>query len=48
MGALVGAQREAGAEGVRVVVDKASPFVQRQLRTAGVAEMLDAPAELFH
>ncbi|GAA4245893.1 STAS domain-containing protein [Dactylosporangium darangshiense] len=45
VGALVGAQREAGAEGVRVVVWRASPFVHRQLRIAGVDEMLGVPAE---
>ena len=45
VGALVAAQREAGAEGVRVVVWRASPFVHRQLRIAGVHEMLGAPAE---
>ena len=45
VGALVGAQREASAEGVRVVVDRASPFVHRQLRVAGVHASLGAPAE---
>jgi anti-anti-sigma factor len=45
VGALVGAQREAVAEGVRVVVDRASPFVHRQLRVAGVHDSLGAPAE---
>ncbi|WP_238014033.1 STAS domain-containing protein [Dactylosporangium sp. AC04546] len=45
VGALVAAQREAGAEGVRVIVHRASPFVHRQLRVAGVHEMLGAPAE---
>ncbi|MFI5908983.1 STAS domain-containing protein [Dactylosporangium sp. NPDC051541] len=45
VGALVGAQREAGAEGVRLVVSRASPFVHRQLRIAGVHELLGAPAE---
>ncbi|MGI5244152.1 STAS domain-containing protein [Dactylosporangium sp. CA-139066] len=45
VGALVGAQRESGAEGVQVVVWRASPFVLRQLRIAGVHEMLGAPAE---
>ncbi|MEV6926885.1 STAS domain-containing protein [Dactylosporangium sp. NPDC051485] len=43
VGALVAAQREAGAEGVRVVVWRASPFVQRQLSIAGVHEILGAP-----
>jgi hypothetical protein len=41
----VGAQREAGAEGVRLVVHRASPFVHRQLRIAGVHEILGAPTE---
>jgi anti-anti-sigma factor len=45
VGAIVGAQREASAEGVRVVVHRASPFVHRQLRVAGVHELLGAPAE---
>ena len=45
VGALVGAQREAAAEGVRMVIHRASPFVHRQLRIAGVHEMLGAPAE---
>ncbi|WP_432828152.1 STAS domain-containing protein [Dactylosporangium sp. CA-092794] len=45
VGALVAAQRESGAEGVRVVVWRASPFVHRQLRIAGVHEMLGAPTE---
>jgi anti-anti-sigma factor len=45
VGALVAAQREAGAEGVRVVVWRASPFVHRQLRIAGVHEMLGVPGE---
>ena len=45
VGALVGAQREASTEGVRVVVDRASPFVHRQLRVAGVHAILGAPAE---
>jgi anti-anti-sigma factor len=45
VGALVAAQRETGAEGVRVVVWRASPFVHRQLRIAGVHEMLGAPTE---
>lgn len=45
VGALVGAQREAGAEGVRLVIHRASPFVHRQLRIAGVGELLGAPAE---
>jgi anti-anti-sigma factor len=45
VGALVGAQRACGAEGVRVIVWRASPFVHRQLRIAGVHEMLGAPAE---
>ncbi|UWZ38586.1 STAS domain-containing protein [Dactylosporangium roseum] len=45
VGALVGAQREAGAEGVRVIIHRASPFVHRQLRVAGVHEMLGSPAE---
>jgi len=45
VGALVGAQRAASAEGVRVVVDRASPFVHRQLRVAGVHAMLGVPAE---
>jgi len=43
VGALVGAQREAVAEGVRVVIHRASPFVQRQLRIAGVHELLGTP-----
>ncbi|WP_432987774.1 STAS domain-containing protein [Dactylosporangium sp. CA-233914] len=45
VGALVAAQRESGAEGVRMVVWRASPFVHRQLRTAGVHEILGTPAE---
>jgi anti-anti-sigma factor len=45
IGALVGAHREASNEGVRLVVHRASPFVHRQLRVAGVHEMLGAPAE---
>ncbi|GAA2354581.1 STAS domain-containing protein [Dactylosporangium salmoneum] len=45
VGALVAAQREAGTEGVRVVVSRASPFVQRQLRIAGVHEILGSPGE---
>ena len=45
VGALVGAQREACAEGVRMLIHRASPFVHRQLRIAGVHEMLGAPAE---
>ena len=45
VGALVGAQREAVGEGVRVVVHRTSPFVHRQLRVAGVHEMLGAPSE---
>ena len=45
VGALVGAQREAVGEGVRVLVDRASPFVHRQLRVAGVHQILGAPAE---
>jgi anti-anti-sigma factor len=45
VGALVGAQREASAEGVRLMVDRASPFVHRQLRVAGVHAILGAPAE---
>ncbi|WP_308442156.1 STAS domain-containing protein [Dactylosporangium siamense] len=45
VGALVGAQREAGAEGVRLVIHRASPFVLRQLRIAGVDQLLGAPAE---
>jgi stage II sporulation protein AA (anti-sigma F factor antagonist) len=45
VGALVGAQRDASADGVRLVVDRASPFVHRQLRVAGVHELLGAPAE---
>ena len=45
VGALVGAQREAVGEGVRVVVHRASPFVHRQLRVAGVHAMLGSPAE---
>ena len=45
VGALVDAQRKAAGEGVRVVVHRASPFVHRQLRVAGVHEMLGAPPE---
>jgi anti-anti-sigma factor len=45
VGALVAAQRETGGEGVRLIVSRASPFVHRQLRIAGVHEMLGAPAE---
>lgn len=45
VGALVAAQRESGAEGVRVVVWRASPFVHRQLRVAGVHERLGSPPE---
>jgi len=45
IGALVGAQKEARAEGVQLVVHRASPFVQRQLRVAGVHELLGAPTE---
>jgi len=44
VGALVGAQRAAGTEGTRLVVNKASPFVARQLRIAGVDAMLGLPA----
>jgi len=45
VGALVGAQREATSEGTRLVINKASPFVARQLRIAGVAEILGLPAD---
>lgn len=45
VGALVGAQREASHEGTRVMVDKASPFVARQLRIAGVDTILGLPAD---
>lgn len=45
VGALVGAQREAGVEGVRMVIHRASPFVIRQLKTAGVDQLLGAPPE---
>ena len=45
VGALVDAQRKAGGEGVRVVVHRASPFVHRQLRIAGVHGLLGAPPE---
>jgi anti-anti-sigma factor len=44
IGALVSAHREVSAEGVRLVVHRASPFVHRQLRVAGVHELLGAPA----
>jgi anti-anti-sigma factor len=44
IGALVAAHREVSAEGVRLVVHRTSPFVNRQLRVAGVHEMLGAPA----
>jgi anti-anti-sigma factor len=44
VGALVSAQREASTEGTRLVVNKASPFVARQLRIAGVHEILGLPA----
>ena len=45
VGALVSAQREASTEGTRLVVDKASPFVARQLRIAGVDRILGLPAD---
>jgi len=45
VGALVAAQRESSAEGVRMVVHRASPFVHRQLRIAGVHELLGSPPE---
>ncbi|MFB9450336.1 STAS domain-containing protein [Dactylosporangium vinaceum] len=45
VGALVAAQRESGAEGVRVVIWRASPFVTRQLQIAGVHELLGVPTE---
>jgi anti-anti-sigma factor len=45
IGALVGAQREAAAEGVRLIVGRASPFVDRQLRVAGVQDLLGLPDE---
>lgn len=40
VGALVGAHREAAAEGARLTVDPTSPFVSRQLRIAGVHDLL--------
>jgi anti-anti-sigma factor len=45
VGALVDAHRKAGGEGVRVVVHRASPFVHRQLRIAGVHDLLGAPPD---
>lgn len=45
VGALVAAHRDATAEGARLVVDQASPFVHRQLRIAGVHELLGVPDE---
>ena len=45
VGALVGAQRAAEVEGVRLVVQRASPFVDRQLRIVGVQQLLGAPAD---
>jgi anti-anti-sigma factor len=45
IGALVGAHREVSVEGVRLIVHRASPFVHRQLRVAGVHDMLGAPSE---
>jgi anti-anti-sigma factor len=43
VGILVSARRAAAAEGVRVIVCRASPFVERQLRIAGVQDMLGLP-----
>jgi anti-anti-sigma factor len=40
VGVLVAAQRDAAAEGARLVVGAASPFVRRQLTVAGVDELL--------
>jgi len=40
VGVLVAAQRDAAAEGARLVVGQASPFVQRQLTIAGVGDLL--------
>jgi len=40
VGALVAAHRLAAAEGSRLVVANASPFVHRQLVVAGVGELL--------
>jgi anti-anti-sigma factor len=45
VGALVGAQREASTEGTRLTIDKASPFVARQLRIAGVDRILGLPVD---
>jgi anti-anti-sigma factor len=44
VGALVSAQRGAAAEGVHLVVSNVSPFVERQLRIAGVGEMMGLPS----
>jgi anti-anti-sigma factor len=43
VGALVSAHRIAAAEGTRLVVTTASPFVARQLTIAGVADLLGVP-----
>jgi anti-anti-sigma factor len=43
VGALVAAHRIAAAEGIRVVVTNASPFVTRQLTISGVADLLGVP-----
>jgi anti-sigma B factor antagonist len=41
VGALVRSQRLAGAEGARLVISSASPFVYRQLEVAGVSHLLE-------
>ena len=48
VGALVDAQRKAVGDGVRIVVFRASPFVHRQLRIAGVHDLLGVPPEPGH
>jgi anti-anti-sigma factor len=40
VGVLVAVQRDAAAEGARLVVGPVSPFVRRQLTIAGVDELL--------
>jgi anti-anti-sigma factor len=44
VGVLVAAQRDAAAEGARLVINQASPFVHRQLTIAGVSELLGVGA----
>ena len=43
IGALVGAYKIAESGGARLVVQNPSPFAHRQLRVAGVADMLGVP-----